>query len=90
MQPQVQLVFLISLAGGELCQLNEQQCTHVVVDKVQTLPADLGSSVTVVKAEWFWASVLMEVCADERLYAVSQVSVSLPVDQVKAIVCTLR
>ena len=65
---------LFFLTGGQLCQSVDSECTHIVVDNKDTLPHDVRSSIAIVKAEWFWASVQMEVCADERLYTVEVVS----------------
>ncbi|XP_067948409.1 protein ECT2-like isoform X2 [Watersipora subatra] len=58
--------------GGQLCNSTDMECTHLVVDNVQTLPSHIRPSIATVKAEWFWASLQMEVCADERLYIVVQ------------------
>lgn len=66
---------LLLFPGGQLCQSVDSECTHIVVDNKDTLPHDVRSSIALVKAEWFWASVQMEVCADERLYAVQVVRV---------------
>ena len=63
--------------GGQLCQLTDIECTHLVVDNIQTIPSDVRTSIATVKAEWFWASVQMEVCADERVYLVAPVSILL-------------
>ena len=67
-------IILFYLTGGQLCQSVDSECTHIVVDNKDTLPHDVRSSIAIVKAEWFWASVQMEVCADERLYTVEVVS----------------
>ena len=55
--------------------MSDSECTHLVVDNVKALPADIRSHVSIVKPEWFWASVQMEICADDRVYAVTVVSI---------------
>ncbi|XP_026726146.1 protein ECT2 isoform X3 [Trichoplusia ni] len=55
--------------GGGTCQLDDPDCTHVVVDEHNTVVApDCSTRVHVVKAEWFWASVQNEEAQDERDY----------------------
>ncbi|XP_035430234.2 protein ECT2 isoform X6 [Spodoptera frugiperda] len=55
--------------GGGTCQLDDPDCTHVVVDE-HNIPVapDCSTRVHVVKAEWFWASVQNEEAQDERDY----------------------
>lgn len=57
--------------------ITDPECTHLVVDDVKMLPSEIKSYVCIVKPEWFWASVQMEICADERVHAVILVSDSL-------------
>ncbi|XP_075983082.1 epithelial cell transforming 2 pebble isoform X6 [Anticarsia gemmatalis] len=55
--------------GGGTCQLDDPDCTHVVVDEHNTVVApECSVRVHVVKAEWFWASVQNEEAQDERDY----------------------
>jgi hypothetical protein len=52
---------------------NDDQCTHIVVDDatVTSLPANIPKDIPVVKSEWFWASIQMDACAEERLHVFS-------------------
>jgi len=54
--------------AGQLCTIDDENCTHIVVDNTNTLPDNIRSSVHIVKADWFWSCVQMEICADEHLY----------------------
>ncbi|XP_045529668.1 protein ECT2 isoform X5 [Pieris brassicae] len=55
--------------GGASCQLDDPDCTHVVVDEHNTVVVpDCSQSIHIVKAEWFWASVQNEEAQDERDY----------------------
>ncbi|XP_032670809.1 protein ECT2-like isoform X8 [Odontomachus brunneus] len=56
--------------GGESTEIDNPNCTHVVVDEsnVNVLP-NLGSvSAFIVKTGWFWTSVQNEAAADEKDY----------------------
>lgn len=44
-----------------MCQVLEDQC-------VKEKPPDCPSKAKVVKAEWFWASIQINACANEGLY----------------------
>ena len=56
--------------GGKLCQnFKDQNCTHIVVNdsKTPNIPNELLSSdLPVLKVEWFWTSIQMDTCVDER------------------------
>ncbi|XP_015188030.1 PREDICTED: protein ECT2 isoform X3 [Polistes dominula] len=56
--------------GGEPTEIDDPNCTHVVVDEsnVNTLPDLASVKAHVVKAEWFWTSVQDEGAADEKDY----------------------
>ncbi|XP_047360425.1 protein ECT2 isoform X9 [Vespa velutina] len=56
--------------GGEATEIDDPNCTHVVVDEsnVNTLPDLASVKAHVVKAEWFWTSVQDEGAADEKDY----------------------
>ena len=61
--------------GGAECLdfRRDPNCTHVVVDDstVTALPADVPKDLPVVKSEWFWASIQMDACAEEKLHVFS-------------------
>ncbi len=47
-------------------------CTHIVVDdSVTAMPSEIPRETHVVKAEWFWASIQMDACAEERMHLFS-------------------
>lgn len=57
--------------GGKVCEsFQHENCTHVVVDdsKTPNIPSEIREDIPVVKAEWFWTSIQMDACADERLH----------------------
>ena len=60
--------------GGSLCEdpLTNENCTHIVVedDKIKSMPIELMErrNVSKVKVEWFWASIQMDACAEEKLH----------------------
>ncbi|KAK0172341.1 hypothetical protein PV328_005674 [Microctonus aethiopoides] len=56
--------------GGESTEIDDPECTHVVVDEsnVNTLPDLASVRAYIVKAEWFWTSVQNEGAADEKEY----------------------
>lgn len=64
--------------GGQLSNISDADCTHLVVDNVQTLPdsTEIRHNISVVRAEWFWASVQMQTCADESIHIAEVVSES--------------
>lgn len=56
--------------GGIFAEIGDEDCTHLVVDDQQTpvLPKDIVLPHFIVRAEWFWGSLQMEACSDERFY----------------------
>ncbi|XP_012173501.1 protein ECT2 isoform X6 [Bombus vosnesenskii] len=56
--------------GGESTEIDDPNCTHVVVDEsnVNALPDLASVRAHIVKAEWFWTSVQNEGAADEKEY----------------------
>ncbi|XP_053596505.1 protein ECT2 isoform X4 [Microplitis demolitor] len=56
--------------GGEPTEIDDPECSHVVVDEsnVNTLPDLASVRAYIVKAEWFWTSVQNEGAADEKEY----------------------
>ncbi|XP_076289624.1 protein ECT2-like isoform X4 [Lasioglossum baleicum] len=56
--------------GGEPTEIDDPNCTHVVVDEsnVSALPDLASVRAHIVKAEWFWTSVQNEGAADEKEY----------------------
>lgn len=62
---------LVLANGGCTCPPSAEDCTHLVVDEnvVKVLPVLLCEKACIVKSEWFWASIQIEACADEELYA---------------------
>ncbi|XP_076645872.1 protein ECT2-like isoform X6 [Halictus rubicundus] len=56
--------------GGEPTEIDDPNCTHVVVDEsnVNALPDLASVRAHIVKAEWFWTSVQNEGAADEKEY----------------------
>ena len=60
--------------GGRLSlDVNDGNCTHIVVDDctITSLPNDIPKDIPVLKSEWFWASIQMDACAEERLHVFS-------------------
>ena len=59
--------------GRETIDANDGHCTHIVVDDstITSLPTDIPKDIPVVKSEWFWASIQMDACAEERLHVFS-------------------
>ncbi|XP_061194759.1 protein ECT2-like isoform X2 [Saccostrea echinata] len=56
--------------GGIFAEIGDEDCTHLVVDDQQTpeLPKDIVLPHFIVRAEWFWGSIQIEACSDERFY----------------------
>ncbi|XP_046745415.1 protein ECT2 isoform X6 [Diprion similis] len=56
--------------GGEPAEIDDPNCTHVVVDEsnVNSLPDLASVRAHIVKAEWFWTSVQNEGAAYEKDY----------------------
>ena len=57
--------------GGKVCEsFQHENCTHVVVDDSKTpkIPSEIREDISVVKVVWFWTSIQMDACADERLH----------------------
>ncbi|XP_012055311.1 PREDICTED: protein ECT2 [Atta cephalotes] len=56
--------------GGEPTEIDDPNCTHVVVDEsnVNVLPNLVSVSAFIVKTGWFWTSVQNEAAADEKEY----------------------
>ncbi|XP_046392946.1 protein ECT2 isoform X3 [Ischnura elegans] len=56
--------------GGTPTDVEDTTCSHVVVDELSTsiMPESLPAKAHIVRAEWFWASVQNEGCAQERDY----------------------
>ncbi|XP_042228864.1 protein ECT2-like isoform X2 [Homarus americanus] len=77
-EEQVQMEDLVQQNGGILTTLDDQLATHVVLED-QTItekPPDCPSRAHVVKAEWFWASIQMEACPDEKLHLFEEMNIS--------------
>ena len=56
--------------GAECRDYQRDPCTHIVVDNasVTAMPPDVRKDVHVVKSEWFWASIQMDACAEEKMH----------------------
>lgn len=56
--------------GGTCAEAGAPTCTHLVVAEhsVKTILFETHPKLLIVKSEWFWASIQMDVCADESLY----------------------
>ncbi|QQP40266.1 Protein ECT2like, partial [Caligus rogercresseyi] len=66
--------------GGSECKdYRKEPCTHLVVDEtgVGGRPPDVRPETYVVKSEWFWVSIQMDSCADEKMFHFSDQSDSL-------------
>nr|XP_045600854.1 protein ECT2-like isoform X3 [Procambarus clarkii] len=77
-EEKVQMEDLVQQNGGILTSLDDPQATHVVLED-QTMtekPADCPPRAHVVKAEWFWTSIQMEACPDEKLHLFEQMNLS--------------
>ncbi|EFN72495.1 Protein ECT2 [Camponotus floridanus] len=61
---------ILEQQGGESTEINDPNCTHVVVDEanVNVLPNLASVSAFIVKTGWFWVSVQNEAAADEKEY----------------------
>ena len=61
--------------GGRECESykDDPKCTHIVVDSgnITAMPSEVRKDLHVVKVEWFWASIQMEVCVDEQMHLFS-------------------
>ncbi|XP_063973706.1 protein ECT2 isoform X9 [Diachasmimorpha longicaudata] len=64
------MVEVLQQQGGEPTEIDDPECTHVVVDEsnVNALPDLASVRAHIVKAEWFWTSVQNEGAADEKEY----------------------
>uniref|UniRef100_A0A0C9QGU7 ECT2_0 protein n=1 Tax=Fopius arisanus TaxID=64838 RepID=A0A0C9QGU7_9HYME len=64
------MVEVLQQQGGEPTEIDDPECTHVVVDEsnVNSLPDLASVRAHIVKAEWFWTSVQNEGAADEKEY----------------------
>ena len=57
--------------GGKKCEnYQAETCTHIVIDDSKGLqvPDDVRKDIPIVKVEWFWASIQMEFCVEEKLH----------------------
>ncbi|XP_047735448.1 protein ECT2 [Hyalella azteca] len=56
--------------SGTVTELKDKSATHVVLEdqRVKEKPPDCPPKAHVVKAEWFWASIQINACANESLY----------------------
>mgnify|MGYP001227948850 CR=1 FL=1 len=61
---------IAAFAGNDF---HQDTCTHIIIDdsKGLTVPNDVRKEVPVVKVEWFWASIQMDACAEEKLHLYS-------------------
>lgn len=62
---------VLRMNGGESIPVDNPSCTHIVIDDSSVVEKQTNTNTTkafVVKAEWFWASVQNEACADEKDY----------------------
>ena len=61
--------------GGKLCpDFRSEHCTHIVVDDSKSLNLnhdEIRREIPVVKVEWFWTSIQMDACAEEKLHLYS-------------------
>jgi len=60
--------------GVEVPDYRIGRCTHIVADtdKVTSMPEGVKAGETfVVRCEWFWASIQMDACAEEKMYLLS-------------------
>ncbi|KAI0240758.1 Protein ECT2 [Lamellibrachia satsuma] len=62
--------------GGTCAEAGAPTCTHLVVAEhsVKTIGFETHPKLLIVKSEWFWASIQMDVCADESLYTFTPVA----------------
>ncbi|KAK8742664.1 hypothetical protein OTU49_001613 [Cherax quadricarinatus] len=77
-EEKIQMEDLVQNNGGILTTLDDQQATHVVLEDqtVTEKPADCPPRAHVVKAEWFWTSIQMEACPDEKLHLFEETNIS--------------
>ncbi|XP_042873803.1 protein ECT2-like isoform X6 [Penaeus japonicus] len=77
-EDQVQMEDLVRQNGGILTTLDDQHATHVVVEEqnVSEKPADCPPRAHVVKAEWFWTSIQMDACPNEKLHLFEEMNSS--------------
>lgn len=57
--------------AGNHVAVGENGCTHLVIEESYNLDlsSDNVKATHVVKQEWFWASIQLDVCAEETLYS---------------------
>lgn len=77
-EEQGQMEDLVEQNGGILTTLDDQQATHVVLEDqtVTEKPPDCPARAHVVKAEWFWTSIQMEACPNEKLHLFEEMNLS--------------
>ncbi|XP_066924148.1 protein ECT2-like [Clytia hemisphaerica] len=56
---------------GHFVPVGEDGCTHLVIEESYSLDLTTESvkATFVVKQEWFWASIQLDVCAEENMYS---------------------
>ncbi|XP_047485177.1 protein ECT2-like isoform X4 [Penaeus chinensis] len=77
-EDQGQMEDLVRQNGGVLTTLDDQHATHVVVEEqsVAEKPSDCPPRAHVVKAEWFWTSIQMDACPNEKLHLFEEMNSS--------------
>ena len=61
--------------GGKVCEdFQNENCSHIVVNdsKTPNIPNEIRRDLPVVKVEWFWTSIQMDACADEKNHFYSE------------------
>ncbi|XP_067898331.1 protein ECT2 isoform X3 [Heterodontus francisci] len=60
---------MTEMQGGRYLPLNDENCTHLVVENtIKQLPFEPSKKLFVVKQEWFWGSIQMDARAGESMY----------------------
>ncbi|KAK4293207.1 hypothetical protein Pmani_034076 [Petrolisthes manimaculis] len=77
-EEQGQMEDLVRQNGGVITTLDDQQATHVVLEdqSITEKPPDCPPKAYIVKAEWFWTSIQMEACPNEKLHLFEEMNMS--------------
>ncbi|KAK7066443.1 Protein T2, partial [Halocaridina rubra] len=75
-EEQVQMEDLVKQNGGFLTTIDDATATHVVIEESVTEKPECPSKAHVVKAEWFWTSIQMDACPNEKLHLFEEMNQS--------------
>ncbi|XP_064092134.1 protein ECT2-like [Macrobrachium nipponense] len=75
-EEQGQMEDLVRKNGGFITTLDDATATHVVIEESVTDKPECPAKAHVVKAEWFWTSIQMDTCPNEKLHLFEEMNVS--------------